>query len=331
VRLGFIISRAAAVDETWTTVALAVAALQAGHQVRVMERGDLEVDGRGRLVARGFVFEDPGARAEHIADSLRGGWADRRFVDVERLDVVLLRSAPMTADLISFAQMLKDRGVRVVNDPDGLGRVSSKAWLASLPDVPTPPTVVTRSLVAATQFYRQQRRGCVIKPSRGSGGRGVVYVPPGQRNRLDEAFEICARWDAPVVVQAYLEAAADGEKRLLWLDGQIIGGYLRSRAPGEFRHNLKCGGSASGSEVIDEEKSLLQPLAPHLIRLGIRFAGLDLIGKHLIEVNAVNPGGTFHADRLSGTTHAQTVVQRLLSFSPRITTLESSTWALHDH
>ncbi len=68
--------------------------------------------------------------------------------------------------------------------------------------------------------------------------------------------------------------------------------------------------------VSEKERALLQPITPHLLRIGVRFAGLDLIGEHLVEVNAVNPGGTFHTDRLSGSHHANTVIERFERAAP---------------
>jgi glutathione synthase len=331
VRLGIVITRAALMDATWTTLALARAALDRGHEVRLIERTDIEVDPKGRVIARAFSFDPPGPAVESMADDLRMRLADRRFVDLERLDLLLLRSAPLSAELLGFAQLLRDRGVAVVNDPDGLSRLSSKAWLASLPGVPTPPTLITRSPGSASVFYRQQRTGAVVKPARGSGGRAVSFVPPGQLSRFDAAFEECRAGEGHVVVQAYLPAAERGEKRLLWLDGEILGGYLRTRAPGEFRHNLKQGGQASAAEVTPAERELLAPLTPHLVAAGIRFAGIDLIGRHVVEVNAVNPGGTFHTDRLTGSSHATTVVARLERPAPRSSIPEVIPWVSPEH
>lgn len=310
-RLGIVITRAGIVDETWTTIALAATALERGHSVRIIERADFEIDVEGRLVARAFAFESGEISATDLAQRLRRRVAERRFVDVGTLDLLLLRSSPLVPDLLTFARLARDRGVQVVNDPDGLALVTSKAWLASLADVPSPATLITRSAGAASVFYRQQPAGVVVKPARGSGGRAVSLVSRGEARRFDAAFTSARRNGGHVVVQAYLPAADHGEKRLLWLDGRILGGYLRRRAPGEFRHNLKQGGIAESAEVTDAERTLLAPLAPHLLGAGVHFAGLDLIGHHLVEINALNPGGTFHTDRLTGSFHARSVVEHL--------------------
>src|SRR5690606_2562759 len=114
-----------------------------------------------------------------------------------------------------------------------------------------------------------------------------------------------------VVVQVYLDEAEDGEKRLMWMDGEVLGGYLRRRAPGEFRHNLKQGGSAEPTAITTAELGVIARLTPHLRRAGLRIAGIDLIGRHVIEVNAANPGGAFHADRLHGSNVSGSIVERL--------------------
>lgn len=328
-RIGFAITRAASVDGTWTTLHLARAALARGHQVRFIEPWDYEVDAKGQIVARSHAFDPPRVpSAEEMAASLTGRTADRRFVDLVRLDLLLLRASPLDAAVLTFAALAQDRGVRVVNDPNGVVRVSHKAWLAALPDVKTPATLVTRSFGGAQLFYDQQRHGVIVKPARGSGGRGVTRVMPHRHDLLDEAFEIAReRGDGYVVVQAYVPDAEDGEKRVVWLDGEVLGGYLRRRAPGDFRHNLKRGGVAEAADITSEERRLVGRITPGLLAAGIRIAGIDLIGDYVTEVNALNPGGAFHTDRLAGTRLADAIVSRLENdvdqWSP-----ENKTWAL---
>ncbi len=84
------------------------------------------------------------------------------------------------------------------------------------------------------------------------------------------------------------------------------------RGEDEFRHNLKRGATALATEVTQADLMVVSSIAPALGRAGIRFAGLDVIGEHLIEVNALNPGGTYHADRLHGTHLSDAVLERLV-------------------
>ncbi len=327
-RIGIAITRASAVDPTWTTVQLARTALERGHSIRFIEPWDFEIDGRGNLVARSHAFDPPAPDAVTLAHALGNRTAARRFVDVARMDVLLLRASPLDTALLTFALMAKDLGVQVVNDPAGLLRASHKAWLASLPDVSTPATIVTRSIGAAQVFYDQQPTGVVVKPARGSGGRGVTQVKPRDHDLLDACFFAAqALGDGYVVVQAYLPAAEDGEKRIVWMDGVALGGYLRERAPGEFRHNLKRGGQAHPTDFSATEIGLISRLSPHLLRCGIRLAGIDVIGDHITEVNALNPGGAFHTDRLSGSHLAETIISKLeTGIHPPVVPTEQLPW-----
>lgn len=309
--LGMAIARAASLDPTWTTVHLATAALRRGHAVRFVEPWDFEVDVKGQITARAFCFDPPGPSPENLVRKLHRRDAARRYVRLDTFDVLLVRAAPFDASLLAFAAMAKDRGVTVVNDPDGLLRVSHKGWLAGLPDVATPPTLVTRSLAAAQHFYEKHRRPVVLKPARGSGGRSVAFVRRHDAEGFDGAFAAARALGEHVVVQTYLDEATAGEKRVMWMDGEILGGYLRRRAPGEFRHNLKQGGIAEPTEIVDRERDVIDRLTPHLQRAGIRLAGLDLIGQYVIEVNALNPGGAYHTDRLHDSDVSGAIVDRL--------------------
>ena len=311
-RIAFAITRAAAIGGTWTTASLAQVALSRGHSVRFVEPWDYEVDIRGRLIARSHAFDHPSS-AERLAHLLASRKAPRRYVDLERIDLLVLRASPLDLAVLSFAQLVKDRGVRVVNDPGGLLRVSHKGWLASMPGVRIPETLVTRSRASAHLFASAQYDGVIVKPARGSGGRDVARVEHGETAALDFAFDRAReRGDGYVVIQRYLTEADGGEKRLMWLDGEIIGGYLRKRAPGEFRHNLKRGGLAEPTEITDEDRAAVGLVTPHLQAAGIRLAGLDVIGAYLTEVNTLNPGGAFHADRTSGSRLSERILDRLI-------------------
>ncbi len=312
-KLGIAITRAASVDATWTTLHLARAALARGWSVRFVEPWDFEVDRLRQPVARAYAF-DPGdaGSVEELAEHLVNRTAHRRFVDVGALDMLLLRAAPLDEAVLTFARIAQERGVRVVNDPAGLVAASHKGWLASLPGVPVPPGIVTRSRASAHLFYAEQETGVVVKPARGSGGRAVSRVVPRREDAMDSAFdEASMTGDGYVVVQRYLPEADHGEKRLVVLDGDVIGGYLRRRAGGEFRHNLKRGALPEATDISDSDRDVGARIAPALRRAGIRIAGLDVIGGYLIEVNALNPGGAFHTDRLTGTNLADVILDRL--------------------
>lgn len=323
-KLGLAVTRAHALDETWTTTHLALAALGRGHEVSLFAPGDLEVDERGRVVARAARFLPPAPSAEALVQQLRTHTAPRVYLRIDHLDVLLLRASPLDPGLFSFALRAQQLGVTVVNDPAGLMAVRHKGWLASLPDVATPRTLVTARRGSAHLFARRTRGRIVVKPAEGSGGRGVSLVKRADLAALDRAFDLATARSRHVVLQEYLPEAEAGEKRLVWMDGEVLGGYLRRRAPGEFRHNLKRGGRAEPTRIPRDEHEIVAPLSRHLLAHGIRLAGLDLIGRHVVEVNALNPGGAYHADRLHGTDITGSIIDGLAGDAGPSTTRRAS-------
>lgn len=309
-QLGIAISRAAALDGTWTTVHLARAALDRDHKVRFIEPNDFEVDERSNLIARAWCFDPPGPDVDTMLRSLHEHDAPRRYVRIERLDALLLRVNPFDSSLLSLASRARDLGVDVVNDPAAILRVCHKGWLATLPDVNTPATLVTRSLGSAHLFLERQTGPVVVKPAQGSGGFNVSLIPMGDHAALDRAFPLAAARSRHVIVQAQVPGD-EGEKRLVWMDGDVLGGYLRVRADGEFRHNLKQGGTPAAISITPADRAIIAPLSTHLLAAGVRLAGIDLLGTCVLEVNALNPGGAFHTDRLHGSDVTGQIIDRL--------------------
>jgi len=305
--IGVIIRNAASVTPTWTSSALIAAGCRQGHSLWVLEQRDLAVASH-RVEGRAFRFGPGAMEPEAVARGLNLRTVSRARIDLEKLDLLLLRSSPIDPTLLALAFHLEDLGVQVVNRPGGLVRLASKSWLAAH-DLPTPLTLVTRSRGSAHLFH-EQHGAIVVKPDRGSGGSGVVAVPADDSATLDDAFTQARRATGLVVLQPRIEDP-EGEKRLVWCDGQILGGYLRERAEGEFRHNLKRGAVPRPTQVTERDREVAASVTPFLTRVGIRFAGLDVLGGLLVEVNAVNPGGTVHADALHGTRLADRVMRSL--------------------
>ena len=316
--IGFVIARAAAMDETWTTIHLAVQATQMGHTVAFIEPWDWEIDARSRLLLRAHVFSgdrdwDESTMVDHLVRRV----AARRVFEAQNFGLVFLRAAPIRPDLLTLGSMMKERGIRVVNDPEGILRVSHKAWLAAVEGAHVPKTLVTRSRGSAHAFYAEQADGVVCKPARASGGKGVQRVAPGRPSLLDEALDIAVREGiGHVVLQTFVPESRQGEKRLVVVDGQVLGGYLRRSVGGDFRHNLKQGAKPEALDVSSRDHACVAPLAGPLKAAGIRFAGVDVIGDTLIEVNVMNPGGTYYTDQLCGSRVAEQVIQRLVNPAP---------------
>lgn len=329
-RIGFLLTNVSQLTDTWTSTHLALAALHQGHEVCLLEPWGCEVTERGRLVARAWVLDTLPSDGATLLAGLRGGEVLRRFVEVEGLDLLFMRVNPLTPHALQVALAAQAAGVRVTNDPRGTLLTRSKAWLATLGDVPRPPTVVTTSLATAESFaHRHASKRVVVKPAQASGGRGVSLVRPRARSRLREAFvEARSLGGGAVVVQTYIEGAEDGEKRIVWVDGEILGVYLRRRGRGEFRHNLKRGAQPARCALSAGDLQVVERITPHLLRHGIRLAGLDVIAEHVVEANTVNPGGLHWSDVLAD--QPGTLAARAISLLARDTPTCPSPPSLED-
>ena len=312
-RLVIAISRTSTLEAYYTTVHIAYEALRAKHPVRIVEPWDFEIDGAGRLITRAPALATAPDSREALVEMLANRRALRRYVELTPADIMLLRVNPLDPAVLAFAQLAKLAGVLVHNDPTTLMLTGHKGYLATLEGVARPATLITRSRATARLFAEEQPCGVVVKPARSSGGRGVSLVrQPRQARTFDGAFDAARRLgDGYVVVQEYLPGAADGEKRLVWLDGEVIGGYLRGRAPGDFRHNLARGGSPQACAITPQEHEIVASISPFLLRDGVWLAGLDVIDDRIVEVNTLNPGGVHYGDALNGTHMAARIVTQL--------------------
>ncbi len=310
-RIAIVVTSVRSIDGSWTTAHLAQAALEDGHVLRIVEPADFEVTSNGRIVARAWCADSPFEDVSALARAIGQRLLDRRYVELSACDLVMVRVNPLPWHVLQLVSMVEALGVPVVNSPLGVCTTRGKSWLASLTDVPRPPTLITATRGSLQAFADQHPGKLVVKPATGSGGRGVHLVDPYRRGALGRAFDAARGIGGPVVVQAYLPEAADGEKRLVWAGGELVGGYLRKSAPGDFRHNLKQGGQPHACDITSEDEAISRAITPHLLRHRIGIAGLDVIGGRLVEVNTLNPGGVHWADAL-GTQPRGHIARRVL-------------------
>ena len=219
------------------------------------------------------------------------------------VDVVLMRQdPPFDLGYITATHLLEriQDETLVVNDPAGVRDAPEKVWVLDFARY-MPPTMVTRSLGAAREFAA--RHGdVVIKPLHGNAGKAVFKVGKDGENLapLMELFN--ATYREPHVLQAFLPEVADGDKRIVLVDGEVTGAINRRPAKGDIRSNLAAGGTAEAAELTETEQEICAALGPELKRRGLLFVGIDVIGgKWLTEINVTSPTGIVAIDTFNGT------------------------------
>jgi glutathione synthase len=216
-------------------------------------------------------------------------------------DVVLMRQdPPFDMAYITAAHILEtlEGHSLVVNNPAFVRSSPEKILPTLFPEL-QPPTLIARDRGAIADF-RAKHRDIVVKPLYGFGGGEVFRVKPGDANLTSILDVMFAMRPEPVVVQAFLPAVTEGDKRLLLVDGELAGGFNRRPPKGAIRSNMRAGGKAEPTEITPEERALCLKIGPELKRRGLILVGIDLIGGRLTEINVTSPTGVMPLKRFGG-------------------------------
>src|SRR5215470_95899 len=230
--------------------------------------------------------------------------ADAHIQPLSWFDVVFMRKDPPFDLAYYFATQLlglvDPRATLVVNDPRGLREANEKLYALRFPEV-IPESLVSAEPTRLKAFMEGLGGEMIVKPLDGCGGAGVFHVHRADRN-LNALLEMSTlNGTRLVMAQRYLPAVRDGDKRLIVLDGEPLGGILRVPREDEHRGNIHVGGSVLRSPVDDRDRAICAAMAPRLRRDGLYFVGLDIIGGFVTEVNVTSPTGVQEIDRLDGT------------------------------
>ena len=162
-------------------------------------------------------------------------------------------------------------------------------------------TLVTHSIPPLVDFLAKCGGEMIVKPLDGRGGEGIFHVRHDDRN-LFSILEQATRFGRRrTMAQRYLPEVRRGDKRILLLDGEPIGALLRVPAEGEMRANLHVGGRAVRTQLDEDDRRIVERLAPALRRDGLFFVGIDVIGGRLTEVNVTSPTGVQEVNALEDT------------------------------
>ncbi|HEY5568787.1 MAG TPA: glutathione synthase [Gammaproteobacteria bacterium] len=287
-----------------STLAMLFAAQRRGWQVVYFRQQDLAAHsgvamGRGHLIR---VSLSADRWFEYVAE-----WRG----ELHDLSALLMRKDPpfnmeyiYTTYLLQLAQ---DRGLLVVNRPSSLREINEKAYTAWFPQC-TPPNVITRSREELLEFLAAQRK-IVLKPLDGMGGRSIFVVAEGDMNTNVIIETITDYGTKYTLAQRYIPEIVHGDKRILLIDGEPVDHVLaRVPAPGDGRGNLVAGASGEGRTLSERDRWICGEVGPVLADKGVMFAGLDVIGDYLTEINVTSPTGIRELDKQFGTDIADRLI-----------------------
>lgn len=234
---------------------------------------------------------------------------------LDACDVVFMRKDPPFDMAYIFTTYLLDLAAArtlVVNDPRALRDANEKLVILRFPDL-IADTAITRSKARIRKFLDEHGGRCVIKPWDGNGGRGVFVLDSSDRNLASIIETSTLDERAFVIVQEYLPAVRDGDKRIILVDGEPRGAFLRVPAPEDNRGNMHVGATVHRTEITARDRQICTRLAPFLKERGLLFTGIDVIGDRLTEVNVTSPTGIQECQRLDGVDIAAELVDRAIA------------------
>jgi len=279
-----------------STFAMLLEAQRRGHALYYMEPGDL-------FAKDGRVFA--GMQQLEVRDNTTDWFSLTPLgnMPLDELNVVLMRrDPPFDMDYIYTTYMLElaeKAGTLIINRPQSLRDANEKFFINNFPQCCV-PMIISSSSSLIREFVSQQGR-CVVKPLDGMGGESIFQVSDTDMN-LNVILETITRHDSrPVMAQKYIDEISQGDKRILIVNGEPVPYALaRFASEGDFRGNLAKGGSSKGVPLSERDSWICSQVAPELKKRGILFAGLDVIGDWLSEVNVTSPTGIRELDEEFG-------------------------------
>ena len=279
-----------------STLAMLLEAQSRGYDIRYFEQLDLRLDdgrpwGLGRTLS---VTDDPSGWYE-LGDTIDGPLSD--------LDAILMRKDPPFDTEYIFTTYILERAeladTLIVNRPGSLRDMNEKMFTAWFPEC-CPPTLITRSMLQLRSFLKEHRK-IVIKPLDGMSGRSIFAVDQDDAN-ANVIFETLTDYDSRFsMAQKFIPEITGGDKRILLVNGEPVQRVLaRIPPPDDFRGNLVAGAQPEARELTDRDRWICERVGPVLRDRGVLFAGLDVIGDFLTEINVTSPTGIRELAKLAG-------------------------------
>ncbi len=273
-----------------STFAMMLAAQKSNWEIHTIYQPDLYTENE---IPRAY------SRITHVEDNPDHwfNFSAEQDIDLSSMDVILMRKdPPFDIEYINttyILQLAEQHGSLIVNKAASLRDNNEKMFIAQFPQCCT-PFLVSRSMNRLREFVQQrfqaEHQDVILKPLDGMGGASIYRVNPQDPNLSVILETLSENESRTVMAQQFIPEIIHGDKRVLLIDGEAVP-YALARIPaaGETRGNLAAGGTGVGVELTERDHWICQQVAPVLKQQGILFAGIDIIGDYLTEINITSP------------------------------------------
>ena len=325
-RIGFFVNDMEAEKSGFTTLRLAMSAVNRGHEVWIIGAGDLAYDADERIHAwaRSTTRKKYKITSTYLKD-LKSGRARLERITVDDLDVLMLRSDPAqdtgnrawakTAG-ITFGNVALRSGVVVLNDPTALAGALDKMYIQLLPRHILPKTFISRARREIKEFVQELSGTAVLKGFQGSSSQEVFLVTKENRANLNQMIDAIVNYGY-AIVQEYLPGAEHGSVRLFLLNGEPlrykgkVAAFQWARTGDGMRANIHAPGSSEPVQLTDAHYQIAEAARPRLVQDGMFLARLDIVDDKLIDIDVFSPDGLVTAQYFKKVNFCDAVIEAL--------------------
>jgi glutathione synthase len=269
-----------------TTFALALEAQNRGHKIFFFKPSDLILKSN-KVLANICKIE-----LSSINGNDKFKYHKKQVQLLSDYDVVMMRQdPPFDLSYITATHILEKlpNSTLVVNNPCEVRNAPEKIFVTNFPHL-MPKTLITRDLKSIHDF-RDECKDIIIKPLYGNGGQGVFHILPNDEN-FNSILEMFFNQNKePLILQEYLKDVRNGDKRIILLNGEIVGAINRIPQEGESRSNMHVGGTAHKTILTERDRFICKEISQSLKDKELFFVGIDVIGDFITEINVTSPTG----------------------------------------
>lgn len=269
-----------------TTFALALEAQRRNHEIYFFEPNDLYLKSN-EVLANICKFE-----VSSINNVNTYKYNNKVISELNNFDVIMMRQdPPFDLSYITATYILEklNENTLVINNPYEVRNAPEKIFVTNFSDL-MPKTLISRDINVIKSF-RDELKDIVVKPLYGNGGQGVFHILPEDENFHSILEMFFNKNNEPIMVQEYLKDVRDGDKRIILLNGEIVGAINRVPQTGESRSNMHVGGKPKKTSLTKRDKFICKRISQSLKEKGLIFVGIDIIGNFITEINVTSPTG----------------------------------------
>ena len=269
-----------------TTFALALEAQQRGHIIYHLTPDELILRSNN-VLANVCKFE---LSLDNKINTFK--YHEKKVELLSTFDIIMMRQdPPFDMSYITATHILEkiSKKTLVVNNPFEVRNAPEKIFVTNFSHL-MPQTLVTKDINTIKSF-RDEFQDIIIKPLYGNGGQGVFHIQPHDENFYSVLEMFFKHSKEPLMIQEYLKEVRNGDKRIILLNGEIVGALNRVPLKGESRSNMHVGGRPEKTELTKRDKFICNEISQSLKEKGLYFVGVDIIGDFITEINVTSPTG----------------------------------------